>query len=620
MCGIAGVLMRDGSPVDPRLLERMTDALRHRGPDGQGQWSAGPIGLAHTRLAILDPSPRGHQPLSDAAGEVWVSYNGELYNYPALKAEVEAEGVALRTGTDTELLPYLWRKHGPRLVERLRGMFAFALWDAREQRLFLARDRFGQKPLYYALLPDRVLFGSELKALLCDPALPRTIDPAARLAFLALRAVPGAASIYQAARKLPPAHTLSLSAAGESAGPRRYWQLRFEPDRRPSPDEWAERLEAKLSETVAAHLLSDVPVGAFLSGGIDSSLVTGLMARAGGRLRTFAVGFAEQEFSELPYARAVAEHLGAEHSELVLRPDKVGLIQRLAEVYDEPFADPSALPTLLVSELARRHVRVCLTGDGGDELFGGYPRYRGALTSAQRAARLPALARRGLLALAKRWPRRARGAGTLARHARLDGNYPVSYLSLFRPRELARLLPGALGAAPFAPLEEELARAARAGAPLGQRFQLADVHGYLPDDILVKVDRASMAAGLEARPPLLDHELAELAARLPPELLFERRRGKVLLQRLAARLVPREAIERPKMGFSLPLAAWLRGELRELLADHLLARECRIAPLFRPGVLAELVAEHDSGRDRADQLWALLVLEHFYRRWEPSEP
>ena len=621
MCGLAGVLMRDGSPADRALVEAMGRALAHRGPDDAGILVEGPLGLAHRRLSILDPSPAGHQPMADPTGEVTVTYNGELYNTPALRAALEASGVRLRTGTDTECLPHLWRAHGASMVAHLRGMFAFALHDRRSRTLFLARDRFGQKPLYYAVLPDRILFASELKALVVDPAFPRAVDRRALRAYLALGYVPDPATIYAAARKLPPGHALEIGPDGAPPEPTCYWRLRFDADEGPGAEEWEARLEAKLEETVRAHLLSDVPLGAFLSGGVDSSTVVALMSRAGGRVRTFSIGFEEPEFSETAHARTVARHLGTEHEELIVRPDAAALATRLAEVYDEPFADSSAIPTFLVSELARRHVTVALSGDGGDELLAGYERYLvTARASAHRRIPLPASLRARILGpLARAWPETWRGGGFLTRLARGDANYVDAWLTVFGRRLAARSLsPEVFGDHDPLRAIEAVIEEAR-GLPLVQRLQSADLATYLPGDILVKVDRASMAHSLETRAPLLDHELAELVARIPARFLCDGVEGKILLKRIARRLVPREVVDRRKMGFAVPLRDWFRGELRPLVRDALLAGDRRTASLYRPGAVERILAEHDGGAlDRSAVIWTMLVLELFWRRWSPA--
>jgi asparagine synthase (glutamine-hydrolysing) len=623
MCGIAGILRKNALPVSRDLLVAMRDALLHRGPDDAGVWVDGSIGLAHRRLSILDPSSAGHQPMSDPTGEVWIVYNGELYNYPALRRLCQDRGVALKSDSDTETLLHLWQFFGAKMVEHMRGMFALGLWDRRQRVLFLARDRFGQKPLYYADLPDRFLFASELKALRADPVFPPTLDERALRDYFAVGYVPDPASVYRAASKLPPAHSLLVRADRWTVEPpHQYWKFQFRPEPSISATEWEEHLEEKLAETVACHMISDVPLGAFLSGGVDSSTVVALMTRASSRpVKTFSIGFEEETYSELAHARAVAKHLGTDHTDLIVRPDKCALVEKLFTFYDEPFADSSALPTFLVSELARARVTVALSGDGGDEIFGGYGRYLLTLDEIAKTS-VPAWTRQRIFArLARRWPSSLRGKSRLQRIAagRRDGNYVERTLALFGRQLGRRTLRPELdnGYDPFLRWEAILARE---DVPFAQRMQLNDIASYLPGDILVKVDRASMAVSLETRAPFLDHELAELAARIPTRYLVDRRSGKKLLKTIARRLVPPSAIDRTKMGFGIPIDVWFRTELRPMLRD-LLTDHARTADLYQPGVVASILAEHWSGRlNWCYVIWTMLALEFFWRKWKPTWP
>ena len=621
MCGIAGTLKKDGSNVSRDVLIAMRETMTHRGPDDAGIWIDGPIGLAHRRLSILDPSPAGHQPMSDPTGDVWIVYNGELYNYPALRKLCEERGVALRSHSDTETLLHLWRFFGEKMVEHMRGMFAFGLWDRRQRVLFMARDRFGQKPLYYADLPNRFLFASELKALRADPTFPPALDPHALRDYFAVGYVPDPGSIYRSARKLPPAHHLRARLdQGTVELPHQYWRFEFRADRSISPREWKEQIEQKLTETVACHMISDVPLGAFLSGGVDSSTVVALMAQVSGRpVKTYSIGFEEEAYSELPYARAVAKHVGADHTDLIVRPDKCALVEKLFSFYDEPFSDSSALPTFLVSELARAGVTVSLTGDGGDEIFGGYNRYMVTLDEvAQTWA--PEWARRTIFPyLASHWPAGVRGRSRIERivAGRQDGNYVERTLSLFGRGLGQRCLQPNLadGYDPLLRWEKILARR---DIPLTQRMQVNDIESYLPGDILVKVDRASMAVSLETRAPLLDHELADLAAKIPTKRLVDRRSGKKLLKNVARDLVPASAIDRTKMGFGIPIDLWFRSELRPMLEDLLLDHP-RTGDLYLPGAIASILEEHWSEKlNWCYVIWNMLALELFWRKWRPS--
>jgi asparagine synthase (glutamine-hydrolysing) len=621
MCGIAGILKKDGSSVSRDVLVAMRETMTHRGPDDAGIWTNGSVGLAHRRLSILDPSPAGHQPMSDPTGDVWIVYNGELYNYLALRKLCEDRGVSLRSHSDTETILHLWRFFGKRMVDHMRGMFAFGLWDLRQRVLFLARDRFGQKPLYYADLPDRFLFASELKALRADPAFPSVLDPRALRDYFAVGYVPDPASIYRAARKLPPAHDLLVRLDGGTVeSPHPYWKFEFRPDRSISTGEWKEQIAQKLSETVACHMISDVPLGAFLSGGVDSSTVVALMAQTSGQpVKTYSIGFEEEAYSELPYARAVAKHVGADHTDLIVRPDKCSLVEKLFSFYDEPFSDSSALPTFLVSELARTGVTVSLTGDGGDEIFGGYNRYMATLDEvAQTWA--PEWARRRIFPyLLSHWPTGIRGRSRIERiiAGRQDGNYVERTLCLFGRGLGQRCLQPNLadGYDPLRRWEEILARK---DTPLTQRMQFNDIESYLPGDILVKVDRASMAVSLETRAPLLDHELAELAAKIPTRYLVDRRSGKKLLKQVARQLVPASAVDRKKMGFGIPIDLWFRAELRPMLEDLLLDHP-RTGDLYLPGAVATILEEHWSEKlNWCYPIWTMLALELFWRKWQPS--
>jgi len=595
--------------------------MSHRGPDDAGILIDGSVGLAHRRLSILDPSPAGHQPMSDATGDISIVYNGELYNYPALRRLCEDRGVALTSHSDTETLLYLWRFFGVKMLEHMRGMFALGLWDRRQRILFLARDRFGQKPLYYANLPDRFLFASELKAFRADPAFPSMLNGRALRDYFAVGYVPDPASIYRAACKLPPGHYLLMRPENAKVeGPQPYWRFEFQPDRSISVDDWEKQLEKKLAETVSCHMISDVPLGAFLSGGVDSSTVVALMARASSRpVKTFSIGFEEEAYSELPHARAVAKHTGAEHTDIIVRPDKCALVEKLFNFYDEPFADSSALPTFLVSELARKHVTVCLSGDGGDEIFGGYNRYMDTLEEIAKTW-APDWSRRTIFAyLAPRWPSWIRGRSRLERIAagRQDGNYIERTMSLFGRGLGQRCLGPELTDSydPFLRWETILARK---DLPLTQRMQMNDIESYLPGDILVKVDRASMAVSLETRAPFLDHELAELAGRIPTEHLVDRWSGKKLLKSIARRLVPPSTVDRKKMGFGIPIDLWFRDELKPMLEDLLLDRP-RTGHLYRPGAVASVLEQHWSGEvNWCYPIWTMLALEFFWRKWRPS--
>jgi asparagine synthase (glutamine-hydrolysing) len=631
MCGIAGVLYTDSiRQPEPAILQAMAWAIAHRGPDAEGLWSAPGVGLAHRRLSIIDLAEVANQPLGNEDGSVQVVFNGEIYNFPELRADLEARGHRFRTNSDTEVLVHLYEEEGERLVERLRGMFAFALWDVSRRRLLLGRDRLGIKPLYVYRDAEKVLFGSELKAILAHPGVERSIDPGALEDYLAFGMTVGSRSIFKQIEKLPPAHTLLIDAGGKVHPPRCYWQLRFDPDDSLSEQAWQETVHAKLEETVARHLLADVPVGAFLSGGIDSGAMVAFAfsgrAGDGGPLHTFSIGFQEEAFSELPFARQVAQRFGTHHVEEVVTADAVRLLDQLTHHYDEPFADPSALPTFLVSEVAARHVKVVLSGDGGDEAFGGYARYAHDLREARLRGLLPGWLRHRLLGpLGAIWPK----ADWLPRPLRLktaltnlsleSGPAYANTLSLCRlPLRRQLLAPDVLdmvnGHAPESVILQEHARAPREDALAG--MLASDLATFLPDDFLVKVDRASMAHGLEVRPPLLDHELMELAVRIPSRLKVREGETKWILKKTVSPLLPRDVVWRPKQGFDLPIDDWLRGPLRETFEASVLSSGARVADLINQTTAHKLYRTHLSGLGQHGKvLWSLLVLARWSERY-----
>jgi asparagine synthase (glutamine-hydrolysing) len=612
MCGICGTYeFSRGRPVDGELLEQMNATLVHRGPDGGGIHLDGPVGLAARRLAIIDLQ-HGDQPMVAADGEVCVVQNGEILNHLELRAELERDGARFRTRCDTEVLLHSYLRHGPEFVSRLRGMFAIALWDRRTRRLLLARDRFGIKPLYYELGPGHLSFASELKALLRQPAFSRDVDPQALHSFLAFNSIPAPLTIYRSARKLPPGHLLICD--GDGARISRYArptpapadQLRGE-----SAEELSGELRERLEESVRAHLLADVPVGVLLSGGVDSSVLTALAAKVSPyRVCTFSIGFRERSFNELDLARQVAERYGTDHHELVVAPHVAELLPKLVAAFDEPFADSSSIPTYLVSELAAQHVKVVLSGEGGDELFGGYETYSAdqlALRFGAAAARLAPLVERlpsssGRVSLDYRAKRfvRASALPPLERHH--------GWKEIFSPTQQGELLQPDWRRASSDPLAVWRQRFAETfDAPLLARLQDVDLGIYLADDLLVKTDRMSMAHSLEARVPYLDPVVAELALALPTAMKVRGLSKKRLLRRTAAELIPREIVRARKRGFSIPAAAWLRGELEPLARELLAPERIRGQGFFEPGFVTRLLDEHVARRhDHSRQLWGLI--------------
>ncbi len=620
MCGIAGVLYADPArPAEPAVLKAMADRLAHRGPDAEGFWSAPGIGLVHRRLSIIDLAG-GDQPIGNEDGSLQSIYNGEIYNYQELRAWLAARGHALRTQSDTEAIVHLYEELGPRLVERLRGMFTFALWDRNRRRLLLARDRLGIKPLYVYRDAEKLLFASELKAILAHPEVAAEIDPAALEDYLAFGMVPGPRSIFRRIEKLPPAHWLTVEADNLDSRPQRYWQLNYTTESGRSAEDWCEAIRAKVDEAVRLHLIADVPVGAFLSGGIDSSVIVALASRHGREpLQTFSMGFTEASQSELPYAREVAAQYGMRHTEQIVTPEAVALLDELAWHFDEPFADTSAIPTFLVSQLARRSVKVVLSGDGGDEAFGGYARYAHDLKESGLRRWLPGWLRRWVLRPAAHvWPkadwlpRPLRFKTALTNLSLSADRACANTLSVCRPPLRRRLLAPDVSASLDGHEPEQVICAgygqAPANDPLGGMIA-ADVATILPDDFLVKVDRASMAHGLEVRPPLLDHELLELAARIPSEWKVRRSETKWIFKEAFKTELPPSIQQRGKQGFEVPIDAWLRGPLRDVFEAEVLSPTSGARDFVAQPVVRDLYQAHVGGTARhGNVLWGLLVL------------
>jgi asparagine synthase (glutamine-hydrolysing) len=625
MCGIAGRFDFDASRrSDPEVLKAMTDALSHRGPDAAGYFIDGGIALGHRRLSIIDLST-GDQPLSNETGSIQVVFNGEIYNFAEVRAELEAKGHRFRTRSDTEVIVHGYEEWGERCVERFRGMFAFALWDAPQHRLMLARDRLGVKPLYYAELPGGIVFGSEIKAILEDSDVSREWLTDAVDAYLTFLYVPAPRTIYRAIKKLPAAHV--LVAERGSSRMSRYWDLQFTGDGDSArEEEYLEELHERLNDAVRLRLVSDVPLGAFLSGGIDSTTVVACMTETSATPPiTISVGFDEGSYDEVEHARAVADHLGCEFHALVASPQLDDLLPRLAWHFDEPFADSSAVPTYYVSQAARRLVTVALSGDGGDELWAGYSKHRverwehGVRRVLGRAA--PVLGR-----LAHALPLSVRGARAL-RHLAVAPDQAFALkqaYGMFEPDAKARLYTGDLAAAvdgtdPLTCVRDSYG-ACGSSDPLDKALY-ADSQTYMIDDILTKVDRMSMAVSLEAREPLLDHKLLEFAARVPSTLKLKHNRSKYLLRRALERRVPAAILERPKKGFDAPIADWLRGPLAPLTVALLFDGRLKQRGLFNDREVSRLWNEHRTQRaDHRHRLWQLLMLELWFRQFVDGSP
>lgn len=623
MCGIAGKLLFDaGARVDPVVLTRMTDAIRHRGPDDGGVWTEGPVGLGSRRLAVIDLSPRGHQPMASADGSLQVVFNGEIYNFRELRAELERDGWPFRSDTDTEVLLAAYATHGPAMVSRLRGMFAFALWDGARRQLMLARDRLGKKPLFYYQDARTFVFASEPCALLQDPDVPAEPDHEALGLYLGLGYVPAPYAAFRNVRKLQAAH-IALVADGRIREAR-YWTPRYQPRRTASLPALAEELRARVTEAVRLRLISDVPVGALLSGGLDSSVVVALMAREHGRVRTFSIGFEQAAYDERHFAREVSRHFGTDHRELIVDPASVVTPEAVAAHYGEPFADSSAIPSLAVCALARRDVTVALSGDGGDESFMGYERYL-ALDLAGRLARFPGPLVAGLSACLSALPaggpktrryRLRRFAGSLG--APVLDRY-LDWTLVFGAEARRTLTKGRFDAAPESLMRRLFEESdAEPGAETAAR---ADLHLYLPDDLLVKMDVASMAHSLEVRSPLLDHEVVEFAATVPVEHKLKGRTLKHLLRAAFADLLPPVTLSRAKMGFGVPLEHWFRGHLKDYAYDVLLGSAAAGRGYFEQAVVRQYLDDHVAGRaHHHHRLWALLMLELWHRQYIDRRP
>ena len=625
MCGIVGLMDLEGRrEVDRSLLCRMNDSQTHRGPDGSGLELRPGLGLGHRRLAIIDLES-GAQPMASADGQVVVTYNGEIYNFLQLRAELERQGHRFRTRCDTEVILYAWKAWGPSCVDRFRGMFAFALWDEREQCLFLARDRLGIKPLYYARLNDGwFAFASELKALQMHPQLPRQIDPRALEDYFAYGYIPDPKTIYKDVFKLAPGERL-LVRRGEELLPETYWDVRFQPDDSIDEATAGEGLIERLREAVDVRLISDVPLGAFLSGGVDSSAVVAMMAQIMDEpVDACSISFGDPKFNEVEHARKVAERYQARHRVREVDPDDFSLIDRLAGLYDEPYADSSALPTYRVCELAREKVTVALSGDGGDENLAGYRRYRWHVYEERMRSLIPSAVRRPLFGFLGRaypkldWaPKFLRAKSTFESLGRdsLEGYFhSVSLMGdglrqhLYSDRFKSELQ--GYHAAEVLRRHNEKAP----DHPLSQ-VQYLDLKTYLPGDILTKVDRASMAHSLEVRVPILDHLLVEWAATLPPEFKLRGREGKYIFKKALEPYLPESVLYRPKMGFAVPLASWFRGPLRERVRDALLGPVMLDSGWFDPAFLNTMVDLHQRGlRDYSAPIWSLLMFDSFLRR------
>ncbi len=627
MCGIAGLYYPSTpKPVDPARIAAMADAQAHRGPDGTGVWTAPGVGLGHRRLSIIDVAG-SPQPMASADGVLTVSYNGEIYNFAALRAELQARGAVFRTAGDTEVLLHGWAAWGPALLDRLNGMFAFALHDARAQCLFLARDRLGVKPLHYVELSDGgVAFASELKGLLAHPLLRRAPDIRAVEDYLAFGYVPDDTCLVAGVRKLPAGHFLLIERGKPVPAPSRWWDVDFSARATGSAGDLEEELIALLRDAVTSRMVSDVPLGAFLSGGVDSSAVVALMAEASrGAVRTCTIGFDESGLDERGYAGEIARRFATAHRERVVAADDFGLIDTLVHAFDEPFADASALATYRVCELAREDVTVALSGDGADEAFAGYRRYRFQAAEERVRGLVPASIRASAFGTLGRWypkadwaPRPLRAKTTLLALAEDGAEGYARSVGVTTPALRAALFSDTARAALGGHRAEDRYVRSMRDAPARDaldRAQYADFQHWLPGDILTKADRTSMAVGLEAREPLLDYRLVEFAARLPITMRLRGGQGKWLLKKAMERYLPHDTLYRPKMGFVTPIGAWFRGPLAGAAAALATSRVLAGTGWFDPATIARLAEDHRAGRaDHGRTLWQLVMLERSMAR------
>lgn len=590
----------------------MCAAMVRRGPDDEGFYLGPGVGLGMRRLSIIDLQT-GRQPVSNEDGSIWAVFNGEIYNFRQLRRGLEQQGHTFSSGTDTEVIVHLYEEYGARCIEHMRGMFAFALWDTGRKQLLLARDRLGIKPLYYAEIGGRLVFASELKAILQLPEVERRLNWSSVNHLFTFLSTPPSESIVEGVHKLEPGQLLIASPAS-GVRVERYWDVHFEPDDRLTEGACVERLRELIEESVRLHLLSDVPLGAFLSGGIDSSSVVATMARlTSGPVKTFSIGFTEEDYNELEHARRVAKEFGTDHYELILKPDILEIIEDLAWYLDEPFGDSSAIPTYMVSKMASEHVTVVLSGDGGDELFAGYDKY--LVEANERRYRIPTPLRTLLGAVGRRLYHGAKGRNFLCHFALSGWERYLDASTLFKHDGKKMLFRADVfnRISQNDPWRDHLGHLAGANGDWLSALQYLDVQRYLPLDILTKVDRMSMAHSIEARVPLLDHKLVEFAATIPPELKLRQGTTKYIFKQAMRGILPDEIIDRPKQGFAIPLGRWFRGQLGSFVRDLLLSERSRQRGIFNTAYIKQLIEWHEKGRPLDLQLWTLISFELWCR-------
>ncbi len=618
MCGITGKIYFDRSrDIDTVELKQMADIIYHRGPDDEGFYVNRNVGLGFRRLSIIDLST-GHQPLANEDDSVWIVFNGEIYNYIELHDELVKKGHVFRTKSDTETIVHLYEEYGVECVKYLRGMFGFAIWDNNKQQLFCARDRFGQKPFYYYVDKEKFVFGSEMKSILRSGGIDKTLSTDALNSYFAYGYVTSDLSIYDKIKKLQPSHYLLLSFKDKPVvETSKYWEIKFQPDNSKTEKQWMEEIQSCLSETVKLHMISDVPLGAFLSGGIDSSSVVAMMAKNSKTpIQTFSIGFKEEKYNELKYAREVAKKYNCDHHEQIVEPESISLLPKLVKAYDEPFADSSAIPTYYVSKFAREHVTVVLSGDGGDELIAGYDIYKYLQRIHKFSSGSPAFNKLLWGNINKLIPEKVAGKG-VTYFLSQDKNYLGAHLCIWPKEERKRLMLSNNGLSYNNSPEMFKEEVLRSG--LGNDFisnlQYLDLQTYMVDDILTKVDRASMLNSLEVRVPLLDHKFAELLFKIPSNLKLKGNEQKYILKESMRDILPETILHRPKIGFGVPISVWFKDELKEYVNDTLLNNNSLLSKYLDANYVKRMVQDNKDGmRDFSSRIWSLIWFEEWLKQ------
>ncbi len=617
MCGIAGKLFFDRQrSVDIQEIKRMADTIAHRGPDDDGYYVKDNVGLGFRRLSIIDLHT-GHQPLSNAHGNIWITFNGEVYNYQEEREKLIQKGYQFKTRTDTEVIVNLYEEYGENCVDHLRGMFAFVIWDQRKNLLFGARDRFGIKPFYYYLDNEQFVWGSEIKVIRAANGVQYDLNAAALDDYVTYGYILSERSIFTTIKKLKPGFTFVLNMNNGSFQERKYWDIGFQPDFSIKESEWEERVLALIQESVKLRMIADVPLGAFLSGGIDSSAVVAMMAMASDRpIKTFSIGFKEAKFNELEHARVLAEKYGTEHHEMIVEPESIGLMDTLVDAYDEPFADSSAIPTYYVSKFAREHVTVALSGDGGDEVFAGYTRYAKMKKLHERPLNNRFVNSAVFGSMNSLLPDSMAGKG-LSYYLSLDSGHIGAYMGIFKPYERERMYTATMKERLAGQWSENhmISTIDSIDADFISKMQGNDMKNYLVDDILTKVDRVSMANSLEVRVPLLDHKLFELSAKIPSHFKINDKGLKMILKNTMKPYLPQSTIGHPKQGFGVPLSVWFKDDLRQYVNDLLLSDSALIKEYITPAQTKKIIEGHLKGtRDFSFKIWNLLFLESWLQR------